>query len=133
MKRPTCTDRDKLVFEASEYSLRDLLVNQKINELPQSLNWFIDEVIDTFLRKETSAAIAFDLVCHGPKKYKKTFLEKFFAKNPESFELALAVISCDNEYYKEVFLIELLKYPQLRKQDLLDVLVFIDKFPKLYD
>lgn len=116
---------------APEYTLKWLLINPNTKELPESLNWFIDDVVNTLLRKEINNDTAWFVGCLGPKRYRNNFLERFFAGNPLTFELAAAVTNCDEN--KELFLTKLLNRPDLIKMNLLDVLLFIDKFPKFYD
>lgn len=116
---------------ATQDDLFFILTNYKIDKLPTSLDWFIDDVVDTFWRRETSLFAIRGVACNGPKIYQQIFLEKFFALNPSSYELALAVPICDEN--RKLFLEKLFVHPDLTKQDLIDVLVFVNRYPVLYD
>lgn len=139
ISRPPRDDSDNIFREfwrrlsltASQDDLLHILTNYKIDKLPASLEWFIDDVVNTFWRRETSLYAIRRAACDGPKRYQQMFLEKFFVLNPSSHELVSEVLICDEK--KELFLKKLLIHPDLTKQNLIDVLVFVNRYPMLYD
>lgn len=108
-----------------------LLTANKITKLPANLNWFVDNVADNLLRREISSFSAREVGCGGPERYQQVFMKRFFALNHSSFELATAVIYCDE--YREFFMAKLFNHPDLSIRDLIDVVAYVDKYPMLHD
>lgn len=123
----------RLSLVATEDNMLSLLTlnDGKIDKLPVNLNWFVDDVVSSFLRKEMDSFSLREMGCRGPKRYQQMFLEKFFARSPSSNELVSAAIICDE--YQELFLKKLLNHPSTSKNDLINVLSVIDKYPTLRD
>lgn len=122
---------NRLSLVASKDDMMLILIMSKIDKLPADLSWFVDDVAQMLLRRETEPYVIREVACHGPRKYRQEFLEKFFSLNPSSRQLASSVLICDEK--KELFLRKLLNHHDLDRKDLINVLVFIDKYPTLYD
>lgn len=110
------------------------LTNNDISKLPITLNWFVDDVVSTLLRKGTDVYMDRDLACFGPNKYRSMFFEKFFDRNPSTNELVNGATTCQsNEKFAEVFIKNLLNHSDTTKTDLLNLLSSIEKFPLFHD
>lgn len=121
----------KLILVADSENISDLLADKNIDNLPANLNWFVEDVVRTFLRSDANFYSIRKVACYGPQRYKQIFLDKFFAFRPSSFQLASAIVYCGEN--RELFLEKFLNSPNVEKRDLLNVLEFIKDHPKLYD